>query len=325
MPEFIPTTGSANFFGVVVVLYLYLAPSIIAFMRAHPRFWAILVLNILLAPVQATISQYFFAFPHPGSTIAELFAMSLLVLFGPGWLALVIWSLLKNAAQNTRLLAWRDTKTYDLVVALPLIAWFVNSAMQMRPHLSFLGGLIMSGLADSLMFLQFGSLIFSALFCLLCVWLLLIRDKPVLRAQGLLPRIAALAGTFLAVGMLRLPVPDMLLFQQATIFLLTGLGTAAAIVILARLGKSFSIMPEARTLVTTGAYAHVRHPLYSAEIVIVLGMTLQYQQPWSLLMGGSVIVLQVIRSLYEEQVLSQAFPEYEAYRARTKRFIPGVI
>jgi protein-S-isoprenylcysteine O-methyltransferase Ste14 len=183
----------------------------------------------------------------------------------------------------------------------------------------------MDGSADSLMLLQFASLIFSALFCLLCVWLLLIRDKPVLRAQGVLPRIAALAGTFLAVGMLRLPVPDMSLFQQATIFLLIGLGTAAAIVILARLGKSFSIMPEARTLVTSGAYAYVRHPLYSAEIVIVLGMILQYQQPWALIMGGAVIVLQVIRSLYEERVLSEAFPEYAAYRTRTKRFIPGII
>ena len=32
-----------------------------------------------------------------------------------------------------------------------------------------------------------------------------------------------------------------------------------------------------------------------------------------------------IRSHYEEQVLAENFPEYGAYRARTKRFIPGVI
>ncbi len=325
MPDFIPTTGSANFFGVVVLLYLYFAPTILAFMRAHPRFWIILALNVAVAPVQATLSQYFFAFPHPGATVAELLAMSLLVLFGPGWLALTAWSMIRQGEPDARLLAWRNTKTYDMIVALPLVAWFVNSAMQMRPNLTFLGGLILDGAADSLLVLQFASLIFSALFCLLCVWLLLIRDKPVLRTHGVLPRIAALAGTFLAVGMLRLPVPDMSLFQQATVFLFIGLGTAAAVVILARLGKSFSIMPEARTLVTTGAYAYVRHPLYSAEIVIVLGMILQYQQPWALIMGGAVIVLQVIRSLYEEQVLARAFPEYADYRTRTKRFIPGII
>jgi protein-S-isoprenylcysteine O-methyltransferase Ste14 len=325
MPDFILTTGSASLFGVIVVLYAYLAPSLVAFTRAHPRFWLILALNLAVGPVQAMLSQFLFAFPHPGMTMAELFSVALLLLMGPGWLVLLVWALRPGDAPDARLLAWRDTKTYDMVAALPLIAWFINSALQMRPHLSFLGGLITTGQADSLMLLQFGSLVFSARFCLLCVWLLLIRDKPVLRAQGLLPRLAALAGTFLAVGMLRLPVPDMSLFQQATIFLLTGLGTAAAIVILARLGKSFSIMPEARTLVTTGPYAYVRHPLYSAEIVILLGMMLQYQQPWALIMGSTVIALQVVRSLYEERVLSRAFPEYAEYRTRTKRFIPGVI
>jgi len=325
VPDFILTTGSASLFGVLVVLYFYFAPAIVAFLRGHPRFWIILALNLAVAPVQGTLSQFFFAFPHPGASVAELTGMALLLLFGPGWLILLAWALAKVKTPDPRLLAWRDTKTYDMAAALPLIAWFLNSAMQMRPHLAFLGNLILAGQADSLMVMQFASLIFSALFCLLCVWLLLIRDKPVLRAQGLLPRAAALGGTFLAVGMLRLPVPEMSLFQQATVFLLTGLGSAAAIVVLSRLGKSFSIMPEARSLVTTGPYALARHPLYAAEIVILMGMILQYQQPWALIMGGTTIFLQVVRSLYEERVLMQAFPEYEEYRTRTKRFIPGVI
>jgi protein-S-isoprenylcysteine O-methyltransferase Ste14 len=33
----------------------------------------------------------------------------------------------------------------------------------------------------------------------------------------------------------------------------------------------------------------------------------------------------VIRSLFEERVLSAAYPEYGAYRAKTARFIPGII
>jgi len=32
-----------------------------------------------------------------------------------------------------------------------------------------------------------------------------------------------------------------------------------------------------------------------------------------------------IRSHFEEQVLAETYPEYAAYRAKTKRFIPGVI
>jgi protein-S-isoprenylcysteine O-methyltransferase Ste14 len=29
--------------------------------------------------------------------------------------------------------------------------------------------------------------------------------------------------------------------------------------------------------------------------------------------------------VYEERILSEAFPEYAAYKARTKRFIPGML
>lgn len=319
------TTGSVTLFGVVLALYLYFAPALIALMRAHPRFWAILALNVPAALIHSFLLPMIGITPHAGLSDKELYLIALVVVCGPVWLGLVIWALWKQPQTNDRLVAWRDTKTYDTMVALPLVAWFLESAMRMRPDLVFLGNMILSGQADSLIFLQFASLTFSALFCLLCVWLLLLRDKPILRTQGLLPRIAALAGTFLAVGMLRLEVPVMTLFQQAAIFLLIGLGTLAAIVILARLGKSFSIMPEARTLVTSGPYAYARHPLYAAEIVILTGMILQYQQPWALLMGGATIGLQVIRALYEERVLARAFPEYEAYKARTKRFIPGII
>jgi protein-S-isoprenylcysteine O-methyltransferase Ste14 len=314
-------------FGFILILYIYLAPAMVAFIRAHPRFWIILALNIVLAPVQSVLFQSLL-----GAGIAQMdpvqaaLRIGLLVMLGPGWVALMGWAAYaKVHAPDAKLLAWRDTKAFDFVAALPLIAWFVQSAMLMRPRLAETGNMILAGEAGLLLWLLFFSLLFSALFCLLSVWLLVIRDKPVLRVQGLLPRLAAVSGTFVGVGMLRLPVADLGLGMQALAFFLTGFGSAASAVVLWRLGKSFSIMPEARTLVTQGPYNYIRHPLYAAEIITVFGMILQYQQPWALVMGGAVIALQVIRSLYEEKVLVQAFPEYVAYRARTKRFIPGVI
>jgi apolipoprotein N-acyltransferase len=101
-------------------------------------------------------------------------------------------------------------------------------------------------------------------------------------------------------------------------------GSGSALV-LWRLGKSFSILPEARKLVTGGPYAYVRHPLYSVEIITILGTALQFAAPWSWIIAVIVVVLLWIRSHFEEQVLEQTFPEYAAYRARTKRFIPGVL
>jgi protein-S-isoprenylcysteine O-methyltransferase Ste14 len=95
--------------------------------------------------------------------------------------------------------------------------------------------------------------------------------------------------------------------------------------VLWRLGKSFSIMPEARKLVTSGPYAYARHPLYAVEIITIIGTAVQFTPPWSWIIALIVVGLLWVRSNYEEQVLEAAYPEYGAYRAKTARFIPGVI
>ena len=137
---------------------------------------------------------------------------------------------------------------------------------------------------------------------------------------------AAFAGTFLGVGIMHLPIVTLTLPWQivADIFVLGG--SLGSVLVLARLGKAFSIMPEARQLVTGGPYAYARHPLYAVGMASRwLGIAMQHIQPWAALLGVGVIVLQVVRSVFEERVLAEAYPEYESYRARTKRFIPGVI
>ena len=126
-------------------------------------------------------------------------------------------------------------------------------------------------------------------------------------------------------GILRLPVADLGLSAQLAACFLIGCGSLCSIFIVSRLGKSFSILPEARRLVTSGPYAFARHPLYAAEMLTIAGTAIQYQQPWAVLLAVAVIALQVTRSIFEERVLLEAFPDYGAYRARTKRFIPGVI
>ena len=90
------------------------------------------------------------------------------------------------------------------------------------------------------------------------------------------------------------------------------------------LGRSISILPEARRLVTRGPYALVRHPLYLGEIVALAGVALQYWSVWALLLWGLVCVFQLQRMKYEERVLSEVFPEYQDYMTRTARLLPGV-
>lgn len=172
--------------------------------------------------------------------------------------------------------------------------------------------------------MQLTALLSSAILALLLIYLMITRTTPLLKSTGILPRLTAFMGTFVGNSILLLPVAPLSLTQQAlSNFLIFG-GTVLALIVLIRLGKAFAIMPEARNLVTTGPYAVVRHPLYTVEAIIFLGSTLQFQQPWALLIWLLILVLQYCRSVFEEQVLESKYPQYAAYRARTWRFIPGV-
>jgi protein-S-isoprenylcysteine O-methyltransferase Ste14 len=90
------------------------------------------------------------------------------------------------------------------------------------------------------------------------------------------------------------------------------------------LGRSISLVPEARRLVTKGPYALIRHPLYLGEMVAISGIALQHLSVWALLLLCLAWAFQFQRMKYEERVLSQSFPEYEDYMAKTARLVPGV-
>jgi len=302
---------------------LYFLPSILSFLQAQRRFWIVLGLNVLLSFVQSTV-LHFLAPSLLANAGGNMVLVGLLANLGPGWLALIVWTLVPGA-RNEKIAAVQQGKLYDIAAALPLILWFAYGALQLRPTVVMDFGYIVDGSANLYIWVRSFSLTCAMLFDLLLVWLLVVRDKPVLRAKGLLPRLCAIIGTFLGVGILQLPLARLGLGLQIVAALMVGIGSLASAWVVWRLGKSFSIMPEARVLVTSGAYSQVRHPLYAVEIITIIGTALQFAQPWAFLIGAGVVAMLVIRTIYEERVLVEAYPEYVEYRARTKRFIPGVI
>ena len=90
------------------------------------------------------------------------------------------------------------------------------------------------------------------------------------------------------------------------------------------LGRSFSLIPQARRLVTSGPYAIVRHPLYLVEEAAVAGVLLQYAWFAALPFLVLHVTVQIRRMQLEEKVLQKAFPEYATYARHTPRLIPGV-
>jgi protein-S-isoprenylcysteine O-methyltransferase Ste14 len=161
-----------------------------------------------------------------------------------------------------------------------------------------------------------------AFFAVLAV-MFVVRHVPQKTLSGVYPRCAAVAGTFLSLGMVLLPLQELSSGLYIASLVLIISGTVFAIWAVLNLGRSISILPEARRLVTCGPYAIVRHPLYLGEIVALAGVALQYLSVWVLLLWALQCAFQLQRMQYEERVLSRVFPEYVAYMARTARLVPG--
>jgi protein-S-isoprenylcysteine O-methyltransferase Ste14 len=107
--------------------------------------------------------------------------------------------------------------------------------------------------------------------------LIVMRYRRVAATGGLYPRLVALLGFFLFL----LLVPFLSRHELSPTLdflsiLLMLSGSILATVVLLYLGRSFSILPEARRLVVTGPYRFVRHPLYATEMICMLGLVIQF-------------------------------------------------
>jgi protein-S-isoprenylcysteine O-methyltransferase Ste14 len=101
-------------------------------------------------------------------------------------------------------------------------------------------------------------------------------------------------------------------------------GLVLVLIAILTLRQSFGLAPAHRGLVTNGLYGLVRHPLYFAEFIVLLGYCLGYASVWNWAFCTLFVVLQIIRLLAEERLLS-ADADYVAYRQRVRwRLVPGV-
>jgi protein-S-isoprenylcysteine O-methyltransferase Ste14 len=179
---------------------------------------------------------------------------------------------------------------------------------------------------------EFGVLILPGLIQeLLFAISFLVRGRARAAAPGWIPRLVAYANSF--VVMVFIPVAARTQPEWLRPTPHEGLRSAGAILWLAgavlslwphwNLRRSFSLEPEARTLVTSGPYRLARHPIYTVYLLINAGILLRHLTvPFAIVLGLWVALL-LFRVRYEEGVLASAFPEYPEYRRRVRAF--GVI
>jgi protein-S-isoprenylcysteine O-methyltransferase Ste14 len=217
-----------------------------------------------------------------------------------------------------------NSKIYDAMMRLPIVGmtlyFLAREVLSLRLYVGFhpyFG-------EDWLFLLNVTSRVSVILFLALLGLLHLARRRPVRKYESWRPRIEAFLGLTLTFLLLLVPraAPDPWFDGVSTLLILFG--NYLCIVALANLGRSLSIMPEARRLVTDGPYRWVRHPLYLAEEIAVIGIFLQFRSWPAAAVLAVHFYFQVRRMIWEEKILTEAFPEYSEYSRSTRRLVPGV-
>jgi protein-S-isoprenylcysteine O-methyltransferase Ste14 len=223
--------------------------------------------------------------------------------------------------QPGKLARFRSSLVYDAVMRLPLAIWFAICASAVGQRLY--ADVAAAPVVDAKLVLDVAARVSGIAFILIIILALSVRLPAIARSAGVLPRVVAFGGTFSLTALALFdPVPHSLPVAIASLVFMC-VGYAFACYTLVHLGRSLSMMAEARKLVTSGPYAIVRHPLYAAEAIASFGLLLQYLSIETVALWLFHLALQLWRITYEEKILCQTFPEYADYSLRVSRLLPS--
>ena len=210
----------------------------------------------------------------------------------------------------------------------------------------FLVGLLLVGL---LIFLPAGTLAYPGgllFLCLLFVPMLLMGIVMLARARDLLRKrldakekqaaqkgVQSLAGLVFMAGFVlagldfrfgwsQVPLPVVI---AASLTFLIGYGLYAEVMREnAYLSRTVKV-EEGQTVISTGLYGIVRHPMYLASVLMFLSIPLVMGSWYALIPFAFYPLLMVVRILDEEKLLTAELSGYEEYKRKVKfRLIPFI-
>ena len=88
---------------------------------------------------------------------------------------------------------------------------------------------------------------------------------------------------------------------------------------------NFSVHPTPlahSSLITSGPYRYVRHPMYTSVILVLLGLALAAGNTWSWIGLGMGTAAVIGKTYMEEAYLLEKHSEYRTYKQKVKRLIP---
>lgn len=109
---------------------------------------------------------------------------------------------------------------------------------------------------------------------------------------------------------------------------LTAVGVGVAIWARFYLGGNWSgavTVKENHTLIRSGPYSVVRHPIYAGLELAILGTGIAIGELRGLAAAGAALIGMKLKSLLEERFMTEQFgAEYEQYKKKVKGIIPFV-
>ena len=212
--------------------------------------------------------------------------------------------------------------------------------------IKFLIGLLLVGL---LIFLPAGTLAYPGgllFLCLLFIPMLVMGIVMLARARDLLAKrldakekqaaqkgVQSLSGLVFIAGFVlagldfrfswsNVPLPAVI---AASVIFLTGYGLYAEVMREnAYLSRTVKV-EEGQTVISTGLYGIVRHPMYLASVLMFLSIPLVMGSWYALIPFAFYPLLMVVRILDEEKLLTAELSGYEEYKRKVKyRMIPFI-
>ncbi|WP_252723821.1 methyltransferase family protein [Winogradskyella psychrotolerans] len=123
---------------------------------------------------------------------------------------------------------------------------------------------------------------------------------------------------------LKIIVINLLVWIRYAALILAGLGLILGISALLQINTKLSPFPTPvvdSKLLTHGAYAIAKHPIYTSILTVTLGYAIYDESLFKFIIFIALWILFYFKSNYEEKLLSKKFTEYSAYKLNTNRFI----
>lgn len=144
------------------------------------------------------------------------------------------------------------------------------------------------------------------------------RDGWWVAGQTLLLAAVGIAGPFWSGNW---PTPVSIVLGSAAFLYAAWTGLSGVV----SLGQNRTPRPSPRagsTLVTTGIYGLIRHPLYASMMAMAVGWSCFWSSGVTLVIAAVLIVFLHAKALYEEKLLQIHFPGYRSYASQLPRYIP---